>query len=329
MLGRAMQSMCAWFAPTLRCRTSAQRRRRWALTASGLLHSSVLLGLAFVVLTTDQPEGAFPLAIFSKSETADRQELTPPAEVPLSFDGGGAHVGTTVLNSVGDFSVNVSTPSAFLSSPSERPSDAPSNFELLEHISVPAAGRSQAESVGEGTGTTNGNGAGSKTGFFGIHPEGTRFIYVVDCSNSMNAPHEEAKTRFQRLKLELLKSIGGLREDMQFYVIFFSSEAFPMPATEMQFASPQNKQLYLHWVAKARAFGGTDPANALKHALKLRPDVIYLLTDGDFDEKFGKRLDKINKHRVAIHTFGFGDKAADKLLRHIAENNRGTYTYVP
>lgn len=328
MLGRAAR----WFrflTELGRCRSSEQRRRRWAFAVSGMLHALVLACLAFILIITPQSEPSAISWLWSSGETPPSFEHVPTVELAQSFDAGGARPGTSLMNATGEFQVNVSAPTALISSPSEIASDRPSNFELLERVAAPAAGRAKASSQGEGTGSVTGNGGTKQPGFFGIHPDGTRFVYVVDCSNSMNAPHEEAKTRFQRLKLELVRSIGGLREDMQFFVIFFSSETFPMPAEELQYASPENKQFFLTWVGKARAGGGTDPASALKHALELRPDVIYLLTDGDFDEKFGKRLSKINKHRVAIHTFGFGDKAADDLLRHIAENNRGSYTYVP
>lgn len=328
MWSRTARSIRFWLADRLSCHSLEQRHRRWALAASALLHGMVLLLLGCVVLAATHPEGT-PLLSFWSLASPDRIDVAPAAELPKWFDSGGAHVGTSLQNATGEFAVQVSAPTALISSPSEFPSDRPSNSELLERVAAPAAGRAQSEARGEGTGVSAGNGSANQPGFFGIQPSGTRFVYVVDCSNSMNAPHAEARTRFQRLKLELVKSVGGLRDDMQFFVIFFSSETFPMPATEMQFASPQNKEHFLTWVAKARAGGGTDPANAVKYALHLRPDVIYLLTDGDFDEKFGKRLDKINKHRVAIHTFGFGDKAADKLLKHIAENNRGTYTFVP
>ena len=60
-----------------------------------------------------------------------------------------------------------------------------------------------------GTGNGRGDGTGDGDGFFGISPAvGQKIVYVVDKSRSMNHPHDsEAKTRFRRLKIELVNSI--------------------------------------------------------------------------------------------------------------------------
>lgn len=183
---------------------------------------------------------------------------------------------------------------------------------------------------GEGTGDGTGDGGGSGGGFFGIRPIGTSVVYVVDCSRSMNHPHDsDAKTRFRRLKMELVKSVGLMHEDMQFYIVFFNEEAFPMPAASMVYATTAQKQKQLEWVARMRADGNTDPRSALAMALKLKPHVIYFLTDGSFDRAVEKQVLKLSQKDTIIHTFAFGNEATKDALRELAERNRGKFHFVP
>src|SRR5690606_8639207 len=106
---------------------------------------------------------------------------------------------------------------------------------------------------------------------------------VVDCSRSMNHPHPgPGKTRIGRVKLELVRSVHNLEPNQQFFIIFFNERAYPMPAERLIEASDSSKLRYLRWMAGARADGQTDPSQALAMALRLQPDLIYFLTDGDF-----------------------------------------------
>jgi hypothetical protein len=80
---------------------------------------------------------------------------------------------------------------------------------------------------------------------------------------------------------------------------------------------------------KVKGGGGTDPRAALKKALELQPDVIYLLTDGVFNDDAVAEVTKQNTRGVSIHTFCFGDAAGEGLLKNIARENNGTYKFVP
>jgi hypothetical protein len=184
--------------------------------------------------------------------------------------------------------------------------------------------------VGELNPTGAGDGTGHGDGFFGISEPGQRFVYVVDCSLSMNHPHASvSKTRFRRLKLELVKSIGKMEPTQEFFIIFFNQQAVPMPARALQLASPQNKQRYLEWAAKIRADGDTDPRVAISLAIRLRPDVIYFLTDGSFEPKAKRALQKLSQQRVTIHTFAMGNREGEQILRQIAQRNNGKFYFIP
>jgi hypothetical protein len=181
---------------------------------------------------------------------------------------------------------------------------------------------------GQGAGVGDGDGGGG--GFFGLSAEGDKFVYVVDCSRSMGHPYPgRARTRLARVQLELLDSVRHLKSNQEFFIIFFNHNAYPMPANALVKATDESKITFLKWMSKAVPDGSTDPSVALSLALKLRPDVVYFLTDGDFDGHIVKALSLANKGRQThIHTIGFGDNRGENLLKLIAEQNEGRYQFI-
>jgi hypothetical protein len=84
----------------------------------------------------------------------------------------------------------------------------------------------------------------------------------------------------------------------------------------------------------------TDPYEAVKFAMEMLPDAIYILSDGKFTDKgrteqYLKKANAIDyplygmKAKVAIHTIAFWDKAGEPTLKAIAETSGGTYRFVP
>jgi len=190
-------------------------------------------------------------------------------------------------------------------------------------------GKGFALGGGFGSGLGNGEGNGTGSQFFEMETAGTKFVYILDGSASMTEPHSEARTRLDRVKIELVRSIGGLPEQMQFFVIFFNKLSVPMPAEKLQPATLANKRKYLEWCVNVKGGGGTDPRAALKRGLELEPDVIYLLTDGVFNDAVAGEVTKLNTRGVAIHTFCFGDAAGEDLVKSIAHRNNGVYKFIP
>ncbi len=169
-------------------------------------------------------------------------------------------------------------------------------------------------------------------GFFGLNiHDSRRIVFVVDNSKSMNHPHDsDAKTRYRRLKLELVRCLLQMQAQQAFYVIFFSDETTPMPARDLQPCIPEIRDRYLHWIASLPTGAGpTDPREAMQHALRLQPDIICFLTDGDFYPGFQKHLLQIQQRRTAIHTFAIGNADAAATLSALAEQNRGEYRFIP
>ena len=184
------------------------------------------------------------------------------------------------------------------------------------------------------TNSGSGNGIG-KGEFFGHNPESKRIVYVVDCSKSMNFPHDSiGKTRLGRVKLELARAIFSMDEDQEFFVIFFSDLAIPMPARELQPATSEAKEKFLSWVARVPGIGRTEPLEAMLLALRLQPDTIYFLTDGQFKASTVKAFNRVaektsQNHKVIVNGICLGNREGETLIRMLAENNFGSYTFIP
>ena len=207
--------------------------------------------------------------------------------------------------------------------------DTVSSDDLGTELSDLDGWQSRLSKIGTGQGFGNGPGDGRGGAFFGMKSDGQSVVYVVDFSASMNARHTSASTRFHRLKLELLNSVAAMKPTQSFYIIFFNDQPIPMPARSLQPARPPQQRLYLEWMARMRANGTTDPLSSMHMALRLRPDVIYFLTDGNFNFKTALALSRIRQPRSVIHTITFGEREAEPLMKSLAVANRGVYRFIP
>ena len=190
-------------------------------------------------------------------------------------------------------------------------------------------GTQNTTGIGNGTGNGIGDGSGAGGSFFGVNTPGKKFVFVVDASSSMNHPFPgPGKTALGRVKLELLNCVSQMSEDQQFFIVYFNDRGIPMPARTLVSATAEVKQHYLTWMAKQKGEGQTEPEEALLLALRLKPDVIYFLTDGAFKYRVVKRVADMNHQRVAIHTVCFGNADGEKFMRMVSSQNGGTYQFV-
>jgi len=161
-------------------------------------------------------------------------------------------------------------------------------------------------------------------GFLGLSPgAASKIVYVVDRSGSMT-------DSIVFVKYELKCSIRELGPEKQFHVIFYSSgPALEMPARRLVSATDANKQEASKFIDSVIPQGETDPSDALARAFAVKPDLIYLLTDGEFDKAVADQIRRANVgKKVTIHTIGFLYKIGEKTLKQIAEQNNGTYKFV-
>ena len=129
--------------------------------------------------------------------------------------------------------------------------------------------------------------------------------------------------------IEIYNTVRKMTADQKFFVVFFNTEPIPMPARDMIPAEPAIVQPYMEWIFKLKAQGQTNPESALLMALRLRPDKVYFLTDGDFSYRSVRSVREVNRGRVPIHTVGFGGKEGEANLREIAKDSQATYQYIP
>jgi len=313
--------------------------RSWGISA--LVHGTILGLLALVTLAAPRP--ADISAVVTELVPPERTALIEPAVQPLEAAGrpGGSSAGGRE-GLAGPLAGGLETAREHAARKVENtlsatrtvlPLDFDPPFPATRDLAFSALGtrlgRGYATGGGFGSGIGDGQGDGVGSQFFELSTAGAKFVYVLDGSGSMTEPHSEARTKLDRVKIELVRSIGGLPVNMEFYVIFFNRHAVPMKARELQPATLDNKQKYLEWVVKVQGGGGTDPSDALKLALDLKPDVIYLLTDGVFDDKVTAEITRLNTRGVAIHTFCFGNASGQSLLQDIARRNHGTYKFIP
>lgn len=166
-----------------------------------------------------------------------------------------------------------------------------------------------------------------QTQVFGVTGRGSRFVYVFDRSLSMEgAPLAAAKR-------ELLASIARLERTHQFQIVFYNEKPRMMQPQRMFFADENGIGQAESFVRSITAAGGTDHLQALQLALRMQPDVIFLLTDADEPPLTAKQLAEIRRNNggAAINVIEFKsgpnqDKGA--FLRHLADENRGQYKYV-
>jgi hypothetical protein len=142
-------------------------------------------------------------------------------------------------------------------------------------------------------------------------------------------------------------AIRRLSKDQAFYIIFFDQDGERMllpPDTEPALlpvpAVNANINRAEQWVATVVHEGRTDPFDAVKFAVEMLPDAIYILTDGKFtDRGLTERWLKNNniidepiegrRPKVVIHTICFWQKDGEETLQAIAKAYGGTYRFVP
>jgi hypothetical protein len=294
-----------------------RRSTSWVLAGgiSTLLHSGLLIALAFVWTLLPQEVRDSAIDSLFVAETPDEPlvELVVEPEVRPQNT-------ATAITSGGQTSAIFTASSREAASSLAPPRPKPSLVAAVaesdwvsahagEAVSLSQLSSESDGSVGTGNGSGDSTGDGDGGSFFGLTPEGRRFVFVIDCSRSMNHPHgSEAKTRFKRMKIELTKTVFSLGLEQEFFFIFFNDQAIPMPAAGVAQANPVTKERYLGWMLDLKADGDTEPTGALQLALRLNPDVIYFLTDGSFIHRVQTEMLSLRTGSTRIHTFAFEEK---------------------
>ncbi|QDT69939.1 hypothetical protein MalM25_28830 [Planctomycetes bacterium MalM25] len=191
---------------------------------------------------------------------------------------------------------------------------------------VPAGG-TKSEGEGESTEPAASKPAGKPgvVSFFGAKSHANRVVFVVDNSGSMQ------HGRLQTTLLELGAAVRRLSTSQEFYVVFFSDQAYPMFFPEsvdqpLQ-ATQENKRALSKWLRTVEMCLGGRLLDAMEYAAAMEPDVVFLLTDGDIrSPRTIERMTAPDAWGFPIHTLGMGARTLQhgQILKSIAEASGGT-----
>lgn len=181
--------------------------------------------------------------------------------------------------------------------------------------------------------STTGVGA-TKAKFMGVMVEGATFLYVIDCSGSMiGRPMNYAKT-------ELLASLERLERTQRFGIIFyndsFQNKVFTVSGNDagLYWANAINRNFAKRFIARIQPDSGTIHKDPLLAAVRMKPDVIFFLTDAKEPALSAGELDEIARAnngnaRIFCIEFGKGRELEDydNFLKILAKQNNGNYRY--
>lgn len=191
-----------------------------------------------------------------------------------------------------------------------------------------SAGAGVERRMGDGEGDADGQ---DQAQFFGVSARGNKFVFVIDCSGSMGGP------RWISARSELIRSLRALKPDQMFCVLLYSSDAWSyegnVELASFAMATPENLDKSALWLGRQIPGGGTLPLAAMREALTLRPDAIYLLSDGELQDDTRGYLLRNNRVRsgrqpVPVHTVSAGMLFGAQLLQVIAQENGGQFQQV-
>ena len=177
---------------------------------------------------------------------------------------------------------------------------------------------------------------GKKASFLGVEATGSKFVFVVDRSGSMGG------VRWMQARQELVNSIRSLSESQEFFIVLYNHQASTMLGLlgdELQLikASKDNLDKVEQWLYRQTPGGNTSPRNAMRIALSLEPDAVYLMSDGEFRDGTVEDLQKRNRHRkgerrgmvkTVVHCISFKSLSGAPTLQLIARQNNGSYAFV-
>jgi hypothetical protein len=208
-----------------------------------------------------------------------------------------------------------------------------------------AGGEGLAESSGGGALAQFGNPGGGQIGprgrVFGHGGNAMKIVFICDASGSM-------MTKMDLLKVELEKTVEGLEPIQAFNVIFFQNTAnapkqYIELAPDLIMATGANKKKLYDFLQDIVGQSNTFVIPALTEAFhsSTRPELVYLLTDGLFEDEGSdavmNAIRQLNaEKRVKINTILFLGKEIDPdelreasaAMQTIASENGGVYNQV-
>jgi Mg-chelatase subunit ChlD len=170
----------------------------------------------------------------------------------------------------------------------------------------------------------------AQVSLFGLKGEGSKIVYVLDRSGSTDGKLLSAA------KAEILASIEKIDDVHQFQLIVYNErpKAFNPagPNGQLAFGTDANREEAKKFLSTISGDGGTDHSAALSMAVRMHPDVIFLLSDGDDPKLTDRDLARIDRigAGVIINSVQFGEdhKLEHGFMEKLAKQSGGEYKFV-
>lgn len=188
---------------------------------------------------------------------------------------------------------------------------APTSAELTSDTNLDVQIDAGAGDVGDTEGVVTGAGGGGAS-FFGLEAQGSRFAYIVDRSSSMRGE------KMARTRNELSESVDALTENGEFLIVFYSDIPEALGGRpKWRDASERSKAEARRLIATTMPMGGTKPMPAFEMVFerRIKPDAIYFMTDGRFNDDVPERIEAMNRrYRIPIHCILFGEASTNSAV---------------
>jgi hypothetical protein len=220
-------------------------------------------------------------------------------------------------------------PEEFVASVVEQTTKAPGNGAGAAPVVVSRPADAHAGTVGPRGSTSARAGTGQTYSALEVPPTARSVVYLLDRSLSMGPGGA-----LSRARRELLASLSHLPAETVFQVLVYNRQAEPLRVDgKTGYLTPDQttREAVARELDRIAAAGKTDHLLALRKALSLRPDVLFLVTDAD-DMSAAEvgEVTRLNAGQTAIHAVEMSRGHSDELnpLRELAARNHGTYRRV-
>lgn len=208
--------------------------------------------------------------------------------------------------------------------------------DLLNPVDTPVPAALTSVKVNDIADGLRTRGRGKGASFFGTYAEGNRFVYVLDSSRSMSGD------RWTYACNKLVDSVRALSSHQEFFVLCFDAETTylfnvkPANAAFVQASKGVSVRVQRWLRGRSTDLGpSTMPAEALMVAMGMKPDAIFLLSDGELRDnsllmlrevrRFGQLSNEAFPPIHSVHLFSPQGRATLEL---IASESGGTFTHI-
>ena len=185
-----------------------------------------------------------------------------------------------------------------------------------------------------------GQGIGPKSKIFGHGSNVRSIVYVCDASGSMVGQGDDA------LKTELKRDIANLSPIQEFNVLIFhetrTGSLYQALSDKLLMGTPSSKATAFDFVDNLPFSSVNNPIPALEEAFREGPQLIFLLSHGDFNNRYNTtnnqevfdKVDELNRNRKThvntILLLGERRKEVERkdletIMKRLAERNGGVY----